>query len=242
MNRFKFSSLRLPLGIGLRESIKEGYTKCAFFKDISAGVTVSILAVPMTMAVSIASGVPPEYGLYGAMIAGPIIALLGGARLSVCGPVAELAVLLYPVVHQFGLSGALLATWMAGLLLLVMGIGKLGKMIEFIPYPVTTGFIAGTGVVICALQIQDFFGLTLREHPHYFLERMDSLLTAFPTLQTGDTVIGCLTLGMLIFWSRIKIPIPGHLVAIFFGSFAAFGLPLLFPELTIATIKPSSVF
>lgn len=227
--RFKLSNL--PLAVAIRESFAQGYHWRDLWADISAGLTICILAIPMAIAVAIACGVQPEHGLYGAIIAGPIIALLGGARLSISGPVPELAVLVYPVVHQFGFGGLMLVTWIAGLLLLIMGIGKLGRIIEFIPYPVTTGFIAGTGVVILALQIKDFFGLTLDVQPKYFIERLDALFRAFPSWQVGDTAVGTITLFVLIVWSRIKTPIPGHLVAMIVASIVGKLLPLLFPEI-----------
>lgn len=231
---FKFSNL--PLAIALRETFRQGYTKNDLIADITAGVTVSILAIPMTMAVAIACGVEPEHGLYGSIIAGPVIALLGGSRLSVAGPVAELSVLLYPVLYQFGFAGVMLATWMAGLLLLIMGFGRLGRVIEFIPYPVTTGFIAGTGVIICALQIKDFFGLSMATQPKYFIERMINLWQALPTLHWGDTTVGIVTLLSLISWPRFKIPIPGPLVAMIIGSLIGFILPQISPDLQVATI------
>lgn len=231
---FKLSNL--PLAMALRATFRQGYTRKDLWADITAGLTVCIIAIPMTMAVAIASGVQPEHGLYGAIIAGPIIALLGGARLSVSGPVAELAVLLYPVVYQYGFGGMMMVTWMAGFILLAMGIGKLGRVIEFIPYPVTTGFIAGTGVVICALQIKDFFGLSLSIEPKYFLERMYALWQAFPSIHIGDTLIGVVTLLTLITWPRLKIPVPGHLAAMLIGSGVGVLLPLISPDLTIETI------
>lgn len=231
---FKFSNL--PLAMAMRATFREGYTRKDFLADVLAGLTISIIAIPMTMAVAIATGVEPEHGLYGAIIAGPIIALLGGARLSVAGPVAELAVLLYPVVYQYGFGGMILVTWMAGLILLFMGIGKLGRVIEFIPYPVTTGFIAGTGVVICALQIKDFFGLNLIAQPKFFLERIYALWQAFPTYKIGDTLVGFATLFTLIFWQRIKIPLPSHLIAMIIGSVLGIVLPMISPEWIVDTI------
>lgn len=231
---FKFSFL--PLAVGMREVFQKGYTKQDLLADVLAGVTVCLLAIPMTMAVAIACGVQPEHGLYGSIIAGPIIALLGGAQLSVTGPVAELAVLIYPVVYQYGFGGLMLATTMAGLILLIMGVGKLGRIIEFIPYPVTTGFIAGTGVVICALQIKDFFGLSLVTQPKYFIERMVALWQAFPTLKLGDTIVGFVTLFVLISWPRLKIPVPGHLSAIVIGAFTGYFLPMISPDFFVDTI------
>lgn len=226
----------IPLAMAIREAWRSGYTRKDFWADIGAGITICIIAIPMTMAVAIACGVQPEHGLYGAMIAGPLIAFLGGARLSVSGPVAELAVLMYPVVYQYGFGGLMLATWMAGLMLLIMGIAKLGRVIEFIPYPVTTGFIAGTGVVICALQIKDFFGLNLLSQPKYFLDRLFALIEAFPSWNVGDTTVGATTLFTLMIWPRFRIPFPGHLIAMIVGSLVGYWLPHFIPEINIATI------
>ncbi len=232
----KLGFFNIPLAKAIRETWQQGYRFPDFFADLGAGLTLCIIAIPMTMAVAIACGVQPEHGLYGAIIAGPLIGLLGGSRLSVSGPVAELAVLIYPVVYQFGFGGLMLVTWMAGLILLIMGLAKLGRVIEFIPYPVTTGFIAGTGVVICALQIKDFFGLNLLVEPKYFVDRLLGLAQAFPSWKIGDTTIGIITLMVMMFWSRLKLRIPAHLIAMIIGSLAGMLLPLISPELSIETI------
>ncbi|HXH54594.1 MAG TPA: C4-dicarboxylic acid transporter DauA [Gammaproteobacteria bacterium] len=232
----KLGFFNIPLAKAIRETWQQGYRFPDFFADLGAGLTICIIAIPMTMAVAIACGVQPEHGLYGAIIAGPLIGVLGGSRLSISGPVAELAVLIYPVVYQFGFGGLMLVTWMAGLILLIMGLAKLGRVIEFIPYPVTTGFIAGTGVVICALQIKDFFGLDLLVQPKYFLDRLLGLAQAFPTWKMGDTTIGIITLMVLMLWPRLKLRIPAHLIAMIVGSLAGMALPLISPELSIETI------
>lgn len=227
---------QLPLATAWRERWRQGYTAAHLGSDLIAGLTVSMLAIPMTMAVAIACGVAPEHGLYGAIIAGPLIALLGGSQLSVTGPVAELSVLIYPVVYQYGLEGLIVASWMAGLMLLVMGLARLGRVIEFIPYPVTTGFIAGTGVVICVLQIKDFFGLNLLVQPKHFLDRVAGLYQAFPSWQPGDTLVGLFTLGLMLLWPRLKLRVSGHLVAMIFGSLLGIILIRIFPDLSLETI------
>lgn len=232
----KFGFFNIPLAKAIRETWQQGYRLPDFFADLGAGLTICIIAIPMTMAVAIACGVQPEHGLYGAIIAGPLIGLLGGSRLSISGPVAELAVLIYPVVYQYGFGGLMLVTWMAGLILLIMGLAKLGRVIEFIPYPVTTGFIAGTGVVICALQIKDFFGLDLLVQPKYFLDRLLGLAEAFPTWKIGDTSIGIITLLVMMLWPRLKLRVPAHLVAMIVGSLVGILLPMISPEWTIETI------
>ncbi len=230
-NFFYFS-----LATAWRSCWRQGYSRSDFLADLGSGLTVCAIAVPITMAVAIACGVPPEHGLYGAVIAGPLIALLGGSRLSVSGPVAELAVLIYPVVYQFGFGGLMIATWMAGIMLLFMGLARLGRVIEFIPYPVTSGFIAGTGVVICSLQIKDFFGLTVANQPQYFTDRIAGLFQALPSMHLGDTLVGAVTLGTILVWPRVRIPLPGHFVGMIVGSLFGFLLPWFFPELSIETI------
>ncbi len=227
---------QLPLATAWRERWRQGYTAAHLGSDLIAGLTVSMLAIPMTMAVAIACGVAPEHGLYGAIIAGPLIALLGGSQLSVTGPVAELSVLIYPVVYQYGLEGLIVASWMAGLMLLIMGLARLGRVIEFIPYPVTTGFIAGTGVVICVLQIKDFFGLNLLVQPKHFLDRVVGLYQAFPSWQPGDTLVGLFTLALMLLWPRLKLRVSGHLVAMVLGSLLGVILTRIFPDLSLETI------
>ncbi|MBP6103991.1 MAG: C4-dicarboxylic acid transporter DauA [Gammaproteobacteria bacterium] len=236
MTWLKTTLSQLPLATAWRERWRQGYTAAHLGSDLIAGLTVSMLAIPMTMAVAIACGVAPEHGLYGAIIAGPLIALLGGSQLSVSGPVAELSVLIYPVVYQYGIEGLIVASWMAGLMLLIMGLARLGRVIEFIPYPVTTGFIAGTGVVICVLQIKDFFGLNLLVQPKHFLDRVVGLYHAFPSWQLGDTLVGLFTLALMLLWPRLKLRVSGHLVAMVFGSLLGVILAKIFPDLSLETI------
>lgn len=126
-----------------------------------AGLTVGVIALPLSMALAIASGVPPQHGLYTAMVAGLVIALTGGSKVNISGPTAAFVVILLPIVHKFGLGGLLVSGMMAGLILILMGIGKLGRLIEIVPYPVTVGFTAGIGVVIGTFQIKDFLGLDI---------------------------------------------------------------------------------
>ena len=155
--------------------------------DILAGITVGIVALPLNMALAIATGVAPQYGLYTAIVAGLIAALLGGSRVSITGPTAAFVVILNPITAAHGFSGLLLATLLAGLMLIGMGITRrLGRLVHFIPHPVTSGFTAGIAVVIATLQIKDFFGLTLASNPHHFLERLGALAQAAPSVHGPD--------------------------------------------------------
>ncbi|MDX1269184.1 MAG: SulP family inorganic anion transporter, partial [Oceanisphaera sp.] len=150
----------LRIGHALREScLQERYNRQRLLKDVLAGVTVGIIAIPLAMALAIASGVAPQYGLYTAIIAGFVIALTGGSRLSISGPTAAFVVILYPIAQQYGLGGLLLATVMSGVILVGMALVRLGRLIEYIPEPVTLGFTGGIAVVIATLQLKDFLGL-----------------------------------------------------------------------------------
>ncbi|MFP4611665.1 MAG: C4-dicarboxylic acid transporter DauA, partial [Thiohalophilus sp.] len=205
--------------------------------DLLAGITVGIVAVPLAMALAIASGVPPQYGLYTAIVAGLVIAVSGGSRFSISGPTAAFVVILLPITHAYGLGGLLVTTVMAGIILIIMGVARMGRLIQFIPYPVTIGFTAGIAVVIASLQIKDFLGLATGEMPQHFLEKMGVLLQALPTAHWPDLLIGLLTLSVLLFWSRLKSRIPGHLVALLLGSIAAWLLGVIWPAFSVATIN-----
>lgn len=207
----------------IREScFQEPYTWRRFSRDMIAGVTVGIIAIPLAMALAIASGVPPQHGLYTAMIAGFVIALTGGSRYSISGPTAAFVVILYPVAQQFGLGGLLMATLMAGMILTGLALARLGRLIEYIPESVTLGFTAGIAVVIAILQVQDFFGLSLlsdREasFPHRFVQLVQEL----PNLDWETALVGLSTLGTLLLWKRLNLRIPGHLPALLVGTLIA---------------------
>lgn len=221
--------------VALRETLRAGYGVSDLRADLLAGITVGIVAVPLAMALAIGSGVPPQYGLYTAVIAGLLIALTGGARFSVSGPTAAFIVILHPIAEQYGMGGLVLASLMAGVMLLGMGIGRMGKLIQFIPYPVTTGFTAGIGVVIASLQFKDFFGLSFAHAPESFFERMHQVGLALPGLNPADLLVGAVTLAVLILWPKLRTPIPQHLVALAVGTLLAYGLERLF-HIEVATI------
>ncbi|MDF7666826.1 C4-dicarboxylic acid transporter DauA [Orbaceae bacterium ESL0727] len=201
--------------------IKTPYTLHRFCKDLIAGITVGIIAIPLAMALAIASGVPPQHGLYTAIIAGLVIALTGGSRFSVSGPTAAFVVILYPVSMQFGLSGLLIATLLSGIFLVLMGIIRLGRLIEYIPLPVVLGFTSGIAITIATMQIKDFFGLTLDHMPENYIAKITALATTLPTIQFADTLVGLVTLIMLLIWPKIstafRIHLPGHLPALIIG-------------------------
>ncbi|WP_327124430.1 C4-dicarboxylic acid transporter DauA [Nitrincola sp. A-D6] len=211
----------LGIASALRETFREGYSRRDFSADLIAGVTVGIIAIPLAMALAIASGVKPEYGLYTAIIAGFLIALSGGSRYSISGPTAAFVVILYPVTQAFGLGGLLVATLMAGAILVALAVARLGRLIEYIPESVTLGFTSGIAIVIAVLQMRDFFGLQLSVVPESFVERILLLFSALPGLNLANTSVALFTLLVLIFWPRLKLPVPGHLPALLGGTFLA---------------------
>lgn len=196
---------------------KEKYSLSRFTRDLIAGITVGIIAIPLAMALAIGSGVAPQYGLYTSAVAGIVIALTGGSRFSVSGPTAAFVVILYPVSQQFGLAGLLVATLMSGVFLILFGLARFGRLIEYIPLSVTLGFTSGIGITIGTMQIKDFLGLHLTQVPEHYLQKVGALAGALPTLNPGDAAIGVVTLGTLIFWPRLGIRLPGHLPALLAG-------------------------
>ncbi|MCV2513665.1 C4-dicarboxylic acid transporter DauA [Leclercia pneumoniae] len=211
------SSHVLPFRALIDACWKEKYTLSRLTRDLIAGITVGIIAIPLAMALAIGSGVAPQYGLYTAAVAGIVIALSGGSRYSVSGPTAAFVVILYPVSQQFGLAGLLVATLMSGGFLILFGLARFGRLIEYIPLPVTLGFTSGIGITIGTMQIKDFLGLQLTHVPEHYLQKVGALAMALPTVNVGDAAIGIVTLGTLILWPRLGIRLPGHLPALLLG-------------------------
>jgi len=166
------------------------------------------------MALAIASGVPPQHGLYTAMVAGAVCAFAGGSRFNMSGPTAAFVAILAPVAARHGVGGLATATLMAGGILLVMGFARMGRLIQSIPHPVTTGFTAGIAVVIATLQVKDFLGLTVPGNPEHSWERALLLARALPSTRWGDAAVGGLTLALLLFCPRVTRRVPAPLIAI----------------------------
>ncbi|QDF74085.1 C4-dicarboxylic acid transporter DauA [Shewanella marisflavi] len=204
--------------------------------NILAGLTVGVIALPLSMALAIASGVPPQHGLYTAMIAGIVIAICGGSKVNISGPTAAFVVILLPIVQQYGLGGLLLSGLMAGVILLLMGLGKLGRLIEIVPYPVTVGFTAGIGVVIATFQIKDFFGLDVAAGGEHYLEKLSYIAQALGSIAWQETLIGALTLAVLLTWPRLKSKVPAHLAALLVGALIAWVMTLSVEGFSVATI------
>jgi SulP family sulfate permease len=219
----------------IRSSLKDEFTPSGIQANLLAGLTVGVIALPLSMALAIASGVAPQHGLYTAIVAGIVIALSGGSRVNISGPTAAFVVVLLPIVQQYGLGGLLVSGFMAGVILVLMGLLRLGRLIEIVPYPVTVGFTAGIGVVIATLQIKDFLGLEATLEGHYH-DKLLALVRALPTLDWKEALIGLLTFTVLLVWPKLKTRVPAHLVALLAGSVAAWLLSLLGGDYTVATI------
>ena len=215
----------LRIAHAFREAcIDQPYNSRRFLRDLMAGVTVGIIAIPLAMALAIASGVAPQYGLYTAFVAGFIIALTGGSRFSVSGPTAAFVVILYPIAQTYGLGGLLLATLMSGVLLIIMALMRLGRFIEYIPESVTLGFTGGIAVVIATLQVKDFFGLSVETMPEHYWDKLAVLAQSFPALDTMSALVAVVTLAVMLTWPRLKTPVPPHLPAVVIGSLLAIWL------------------
>jgi len=222
MARRRLSIPRLNIGTGFKLSREAGYTKSDFRHDILAGLTVGTVAVPLSMALAIATGVAPQHGLYTAIVAGLLIALTGGTRYNVSGPTAAFVVILFPVVQQYGLGGLLIASLMAGIILIILGVSRMGRLISFIPYPVVLGFTAGIAVVIAVLQVPDFLGLQLTEENSHFIDNLSHIVSRIATINPYELAVGVFSLGLMLLWPRTKLPLPAPLIGLIAGAGVAY--------------------
>lgn len=190
------------------------YSKESFVKDLTAGVIVAIIALPLSIALALASGVSPEQGLYTAIVAGFLISALGGSKVQIAGPTAAFATIVAGVVARNGMDGLAVATVLAGAMLVLMGLLRMGSMIKFIPYTITTGFTAGIAVTILIGQLKDFFGLTFRTSPVETMEKLEEVAATFHTVNLTAAVVGVLALAILILWPRVFQKIPASLIAV----------------------------
>ena len=196
-------------------STLKGYTRAQFAKDLVAGIIVAIIALPLSIALAIASGVNPEQGLYTGVIAGFFISFLGGSRVQIGGPTAAFVVIIYGIVSQYGMSGLATATFLAGLMMIVMGLLKFGNLISFIPKTITVGFTLGIAIGILVGQLKDFLGLSMGAVPAEFTDKLVAYAQHLNTIHLPTLLIGLLALSIQIFWPRVSQKIPGSLVAIF---------------------------
>ncbi|MCK5769408.1 C4-dicarboxylic acid transporter DauA [Algiphilus sp.] len=210
----------VPLFSALRASLRDHYDLSDVRRDALAGITVGMVAVPLSMALAIATGVPPQHGLYTAIVAGAVAALAGGSRFNVTGPTAAFVVILFPIVAEHGLGGLLIATLMAGCILVALGLGGMGRLIQFVPYPVVLGFTSGIALVIAALQIPQFIGLDGAGAGHLLASLADTV-AHLAELHPSTLAVGVLSLAALLLWPRLKTPVPAPLIGLAAGAAAA---------------------
>ena len=204
--------------------------------NILSGLTVGIIALPLSMALAIATGIPPQLGLYTAIIAGFFAAIFGSSKVNISGPTAAFIVILIPIVQEFGVSGLLICGLLSGIILVIAGFLKLGTLIEIVPYPVTVGFTSGIAVVIATYQIKDFFGLTIEHFDGHYLDKIFLIFNSFHTFKPAELAVGVVTLFILIFWQKTKSKIPSALIALGFVTVVVYIANSYFPELNISTI------
>lgn len=190
------------------------YTRLIFMQDAIAGVTVAMVALPLSLAIAIASGADPAKGLVTAIVAGFLISLLGGSRVQIGGPTGAFIVVVFGVIAEHGYDGLIIATFMAGLILLVGGFFRAGNLIRLIPEPVINGFTIGIAVIIATSQLKDLFGLTLDEVPAEFLAKLDVLWSARPTFSWASALIGLATMVLIVLFRRAAPKLPGLIVAV----------------------------
>ena len=231
--------------------LKEGYTTKIFTQDFLAGIIVGIVALPLSIAFAIASGVSPQQGLVTAIIAGFLISVFSGSRVQIGGPTGAFIVIVFGIVQKYGYEGLALATMMAGVMLIVLGITRLGDMIKFIPYPVTVGFTGGIALIIFTTQIKDFLGLSMANIPDHFVSKWGAYLQHWHTINPWAFLLGMMTIAIIILWPKLTRRIPGPLIAIIVTTIlvhvlglnvetigSRFGqVPNVFPHPTIPTIN-----
>lgn len=227
--------LSLP-AFALRAALKGGYSGADLRRDILAGIIVGVVALPLGMALAIAVGAPPQHGLYTVIVGGFLVALLGGSPTQVTGPTAAFIVILAPIYAKFGLAGLLCSGVLGGLILIGMGLARLGKLIQFIPHPVTTGFTAGIAVVIATLQLKDLLGLTLSSSPDHYADQVLAMLAARGTASGWELGVGLGTLAVLVLLPRYTKRVPAPIVALPLAALAGVAIHALFPGTELSTI------
>ena len=230
----------------LLTTLREGYSVASFRADAIAGLTVAIVALPLAMALGIASGATPDKGLVTAVIAGFLISALGGSRVQIGGPTGAFVVVIFNVIAQHGYDGLLVATLLAGLILIAAGALRLGRMIKYIPHPVVTGFTAGIAVIIGSSQVKDFLGLSIEHVPAEFIPRWQAYFGAIATVNWVTLGIGVGTLSVIVMLRKLAPKWPGFLIAVVASSLAVALLKLpvdtigsRFPDMSAGLPMPS---
>lgn len=211
-----------PKLISLLDDKENGFSKEQFFKDLIAGIIVAIIALPLSIALGISSGVSPEKGLITAIIAGFIISLLGGSRVQIGGPTGAFVVIVFGIIQNHGVDGLIIATFMAGIILVLFGLLRFGSLIKYIPYPITVGFTSGIAVTLFSTQVKDFLGLSMTKTPSEFIPKWEAYISHMNTTNLYTLAIGLLALIILIFCPKINKKIPGSLIALIVTTLVVF--------------------
>jgi SulP family sulfate permease len=228
--------LKIELAVALRRAFRKGYGRAELRADLLAGLVVGVVAIPLSMALAMAVGVPPQHGLYTAATAGVVTAGLGGSKFQVTGPTAAFVVILAPIVAKYGLAGLLTAGMMGGVILIALGAAGLGRLIRYVPFPVTTGFTAGIALVIATLQLKDIFGLETGPLPDGYTAKLAALVEARGTTSGYELAVALVTLSALVLVPRWTRRVPAPLVAIGAVSVLAVAVHAIWPDFHIATI------
>ena len=200
--------------------LKEGYTLKQFQGDLMGGLTVGVVALPLAIALAIASGVKPEQGLYTAIVGGFVIAVLGGSRVQISGPTGAFVVIVYGIVQKYGYDGLVVATLIAGVMLVIMGLARMGALLKFVPYPVIVGFTSGIALIILSSQINDFLGLKIEKLPADFVEKWIEYASRITQVDPYTVAVGLGSLLIIVLWPRVTHHVPGQLIAILAAIFA----------------------
>ena len=206
--------------------LREGYSRRQFVRDVAAGIQVGIVALPLSLALAIASGVRPEQGLFTAVVAGFLISALGGSRVQVGGPTGAFIVLVYGIVQTHGYDGLAVATMMAGVLMVLMGFARLGNVIKFVPYPVVVGFTSGIAIIIAVSQLRDLLGLDMDAVPVEFVEKIRAYAESLDSVNLWALAVGVGTVAFLRYWPRVNPRIPAPLLALVLATAGAWALHL----------------
>lgn len=197
-------------------------------KDIVAGIIVAIVALPLSVALGISSGVSPEKGLITAIMAGFFISFLGGSRVQIGGPTGAFVVIVYGIIEKHGIEGLIIATMMAGIILIILGLARMGSIIKFIPHPITIGFTSGIAITLLSTQVKDFLGLSIESVPAEFIPKWQTYFEHFNTINMPTLLVGLTSLAIMILWPKVNKTIPGSLIALIIATAAVslFKLPV----------------
>ena len=206
--------MMMPKLFSLLKNNRSEFTGKRISQDIVSGIIVGIIALPLSIALAIASGVSPEKGILTAIIGGFLISFLGGSRVQIGGPTGAFVVIIYGIIQQYGIDGLMVATIMAGVILVVFGLVKFGSVIKYIPFSITTGFTAGIAVVLFSTQVKDFLGLDIKDVPSEFFEKWHAYITHLGSISMETVVVGLLAILIIVFVPKINKKIPGALIAL----------------------------